>query len=140
MPINPGSRLGTYEVISPLGAGGMGEVYRARDARLNRDVALKVLPEIFASDPERLARFEREAQALAALKHPHIAMIYGMHDEPGQGGAHVRALVLEVVEGETLAERMERGPFPVDEAITSARQIADALEAAHEQGIIHRDL
>src|SRR5688572_20457571 len=118
----------------------MGEVYRARDSRLHRDVALKVLPEVFAADPERLARFEREAQALAALKHPHIAMIYGMHDERADGGAHVRALVLEVIEGEMLAERMERGPIPVDEAVTIARQIADALEAAHEQGIIHRDL
>jgi Tol biopolymer transport system component len=136
----PGSRLGPYEVLGPLGAGGMGEVYRARDSRLQRDVALKVLPEAFAADPERLARFEREAQALAALKHPHIATIYGMHDERGEGGAHVRALVLEVIEGETLAERMERGPIPVEEAVAIARQIADALEAAHEQGIIHRDL
>jgi serine/threonine protein kinase len=135
MPINPGSRLGTYEVISPLGAGGMGEVYRARDARLNRDVALKVLPEIFAADPERLARFEREAQALAALKHPHIATIYGIEEKDG-----VRALVLELVDGDTLEERLQRGPISVDESVRLARQIADALEAAHEQGIVHRDL
>ena len=135
MAVGPGSRLGTYEVVAAIGAGGMGEVYRARDLRLHREVALKVLPELFAADNERLARFEREAQALAALKHPHIATIYGIEDKDG-----VHALVLELVEGETLAEIIARGPVPPDEAIRIARQIADALDAAHEHGIIHRDL
>jgi Tol biopolymer transport system component len=135
MSLGPGTRVGSYEVVSPLGAGGMGEVYRARDPRLNREVALKVLPGVFADDPERLARFEREAQVLAALKHPHIATIYGIEEKDG---AH--ALVLELVEGETLAEIIARGPLPADEAVRIARQIADALEAAHEQGIVHRDL
>jgi serine/threonine-protein kinase len=135
-----GSRLGPYEIVSALGAGGMGEVYRARDAKLNRDVALKVLPEAFALDPDRLARFKREAQVLASLNHPHIAAIYGFEDS---GSVH--ALVLELVEGPTLAERIEglkaegKG-LPLDEALAIAKQIADALEAAHEQGIIHRDL
>src|SRR5687768_10557697 len=113
----------------------MGEVYRARDTRLNREVALKVLPEFFAADPERLARFEREAQTLAGLNHPHIAAIYGLEEKDG-----VRALVLELVEGETLAELIAKGPLPADEAVRIGRQIADALEAAHEQGVIHRDL
>ncbi len=131
----PGSRLGTYEILSPLGAGGMGEVYRARDGKLNRDVAIKVLPEAFAADAERLARFRREAQVLAALNHPHIAAIYGLEESGG-----VEALVLELVEGETLAERLAKGPLPVEEALEIARQIAEALEAAHERGIVHRDL
>ena len=135
MALMAGQRVGLYEVTGPLGAGGMGEVYRARDARLGRDVALKILPEMFASDPERLARFEREAQLLASLNHPHIAAIHGLEES----GA-VRALVMELVEGETLAERLTGGALPVDEALAVARQIADALEAAHEQGIIHRDL
>jgi eukaryotic-like serine/threonine-protein kinase len=135
MALGPGSRLGTYDVLSPLGAGGMGEVYRARDTRLNREVALKVLPDYFAADPERLARFEREAQTLAGLNHPHIAAIYGLEEKDG-----ARALVLELVEGDTLAELIANGPVPADEAIRIARQIADALEAAHEQGVIHRDL
>src|SRR5688572_12889512 len=113
----------------------MGEVYRARDTRLNREVALKVLPEFFAADPERLARFEREAQTLAGLNHPHIAAIYGIEEKGG-----VRALVLELVEGQTLAELIARGPLPPDDAVRLARQIADALEGAHEQGVIHRDL
>jgi Tol biopolymer transport system component len=126
-------------VIAPLGAGGMGEVYRGRDARLKRDVALKILPASFASDPERLARFEREAQALAALNHPNIAAIYGFEESTGATGSE-RALVLELVEGETLAERIARGRVPTAEALTIARQIAAALEAAHEQGIVHRDL
>jgi len=126
-----GSRLGPYEVLSSIGAGGMGEVYRARDSTLHRDVALKVLPEAFASDPDRLARFEREAQLLASLNHPNIAAIYGFHDN---------ALVLELVEGPTLADRIAGGPLPLDEALPIARQIADALDAAHEQGVIHRDL
>ncbi len=135
MSIGVGSRVGPYEVVAPLGAGGMGEVYRARDARLNREVALKVLPDAFAGDPERLARFEREAQSLAALKHPHIATIYGLEEREG-----TRALVLELIEGPTLAELMARGPLPPTDAVRIAAQIADALDAAHEQGIVHRDL
>src|SRR5260370_15916371 len=130
-----GSRVGPYEIVAPIGAGGMGEVFRARDSKLNRDVALKILPEAFASDPDRLARFTREAQTLAALNHPHIAHIHGLEDAGG-----VRALVMELVEGEDLAERIARRPIPLDEALPIARQIAEALEAAHEQGIIHRDL
>jgi serine/threonine protein kinase len=135
MSLSAGARLGPYEILAPLGAGGMGEVYRARDTKLRRDVAIKILPEIFTSDPERLARFEREAQMLAALNHSHIGAIYGVEDAGG-----VRALVLELVEGETLAERLRRGSIPAAEALAIARQIADALEAAHERSIIHRDL
>src|SRR5207244_5218691 len=116
-------------------SGGMGEVYRARDSKLKRDVALKVLPDAFALDAERLARFKREAQVLASLNHPHIAAIYGFEDS---GSVH--ALVLELVEGPTLADRIRQGPIPIDEALPIARQIADALQAAHEQNIIHRDL
>src|SRR6185503_4222265 len=130
-----GTRVGVYEVVAPIGAGGMGEVFRARDTRLKRDVALKVLREAVASDPERLARMHREAQVLAALNHPNIAAIYGFED-----GGDVHALVLEFVDGETLADRIARGPMPLDEALPIAKQIAEALEAAHEQGIIHRDL
>src|SRR5919106_3259066 len=135
MRLTPGTSLGPYEVISKLGEGGMGEVYRARDTRLDRDVALKILPETFAQDTERLARFEREAKTLASLNHPHIAQIHGFETSDG-----VKALVMELVEGDDLAVRIARGPVPVDEAILIARQIAEALEAAHEQGIIHRDL
>ena len=135
MTMQPGARLGLYEIQSPLGAGGMGEVYRAHDAKLNRDVALKVLPELFALDPDRLARFKREAQVLASLNHPNIGGIYGFEESNG-----LQALVLELVEGPTLADRIAQGPIPVDEALPIARQIAEALEAAHEQGIIHRDL
>src|SRR4029434_9707140 len=135
MPLATGTRLGPYEIESAIGAGGMGEVYRARDSRLNRDVALKILPGELALDPDRLARFKREAQVLASLSHPNIATIYGVEDADA---AH--ALVLELVEGPTLAERLERGPLPLEEAIAVARQIADALEAAHGQGIVHRDL
>jgi eukaryotic-like serine/threonine-protein kinase len=134
-----GSRLGSYEVIALLGAGGMGEVYRAHDARLGRDVALKILPPNFASDPERLARFKREAQVLASLTHPNIGAIFGLEDTM-LDGVRVEALVLELVEGQTLAERISHGPIPLEEALPIARQIADALEAAHAQGIIHRDL
>jgi tRNA A-37 threonylcarbamoyl transferase component Bud32 len=130
-----GTRIGPYEVLGPLGVGGMGEVYRARDPKLHRDVAIKILPESMARDPDRLARFEREAQVLAALNHPHIGGIHGVEEANG-----VQALVLELVEGPTLAQRLEQGALPVDEAVDVARQIADALEAAHEQGIIHRDL
>ena len=132
-----GTRLGSYELVSPLGEGGMGKVYRARDTQLNRQVAIKVLPELFALDADRLARFTREAQTLAALNHPHIAQIYGLEvTEPG--GA--RALVMELVEGEDLSAVIARRPIPLDEALPIARQIADALEAAHELGIVHRDL
>jgi serine/threonine-protein kinase len=135
MPFAAGVRLGPYEIGSPLGAGGMGEVYRARDPRLGRNVAIKILPETFGTDPERLARFQREAQVLASLNHPHIAAIYGIEES---GGA--RALVLELVEGPTLADRIAQGPVPLDDALPIAKQIAEALECAHENGIIHRDL
>ena len=135
MSLASGVRIGVYRVESLLGAGGMGEVYLARDTRLERNVALKVLPELFAADPDRLARFEREARVLAALKHPSIAAIHGLEESQD-----VHALVLELVEGETLADRIARGPVPLQEALTIARQIAEALEAAHECGIIHRDL
>ena len=135
MTLAVGTRLGPYEVIAALGSGGMGEVYRARDSKLNRDVALKILLEASASDPERLARFKREAQVLASLNHPHIAAIYGFEDS-----GSVQALVLELVEGPTLADRIANGPLPIDEALLIAGQIAEALEAAREQGVIHRDL
>jgi Tol biopolymer transport system component len=134
-----GRRLGTYEIRSMLGAGGMGEVYRAHDSKLGRDVALKILPTLFTRDPDRLARLEREARALAALSHLHVAGIYGIEDFDDAGTSR-RALVLELVEGETLAERLAPGALPLGEALNVARQIADALEAAHERGIIHRDL
>jgi serine/threonine protein kinase/Tol biopolymer transport system component len=148
MPLTAGTRLGEYEILAPIGAGGMGEVYRARDAKLNRDVALKVLPGLVASDPDRLARFRREAQVLASLNHPHIAQIYEMTSGVASGGAHTEtasrvvtlALVMELVEGPTLADRIALGPMAWSEAQPIARQIADALEAAHEQGIVHRDL
>jgi serine/threonine protein kinase len=130
-----GRRLGPYEIGPLIGAGGMGEVYRARDARLRRDVAIKVLPAMFTADPERLARFEREARILAALDHPHIEAIYGLEESDG-----IRALVLEFVDGETLAARIARGALPCRDALDIARQIADALETAHQKGIIHRDL
>jgi Tol biopolymer transport system component len=135
MPLTPGSRLGVYEVVSPLGAGAMGEVWRARDTRLSREVALKVLPASLAMDRERLQRFEREAQVLASLNHPNIASIYGVEEADGQ-----TALVLELVEGPTLDERIAQGPLPVDDAVGIARQIAEALEYAHERGVVHRDL
>ena len=135
MSLATGGRVGPYEIVSLLGAGGMGEVYRARDPKLNRDVALKILPGEFALDPDRLARFTREAQVLAALDHPNIGAIHGFEDSDG-----VHALVLQLVEGPTLADRIASGPMPIDDALPIARQIAEALEAAHEQGIIHRDL
>ena len=128
MSLTAGSRLGPYEILAPLGAGGMGEVYRARDTRLNRDVALKVLPEIFAKDAERMVRFEREAQVLASLNHPNIAALYGLEESGG-----IRALVMELVEGPTLSERISAGPIPIEEALPIARQIAEALETAHEK-------
>src|SRR5687768_8024073 len=144
MSLPTGTRVGPYEILASIGAGGMGEVYRARDAKLGRDVAIKILPGIFSADPERLARFEREARTLATLNHPNIAQIYGLehvseatgNNQPGR----VSALVMELVEGEDLAERLTRGAIPLDEALPIARQIADALEAAHERGVIHRDL
>ena len=135
MVLTSGTRLGAYEVTAQIGAGGMGEVYRARDGKLNRDVALKVLSEPFLLDVDRLARFRREAQVLASLNHPHIAQVYGFED----GGA-LHALVMELVEGPTLADRLTAGPIPSTEALSIARQIAAALEAAHSQGIVHRDL
>jgi Tol biopolymer transport system component/tRNA A-37 threonylcarbamoyl transferase component Bud32 len=135
MALSPGTRLGPYEIVAPLGAGGMGEVYRARDGRLDRDVAIKALPDAFADDPERLARFEREAKLLASLSHPNIAGIHGLEVAEGH-----RYLILELVEGETLAARLARGPLPLDEAMDVCRQIAAAVEAAHEAGVVHRDL
>ncbi len=135
MTVSAGTRLGSYEIVSAIGAGGMGEVYRARDTKLQREVALKVLPDAFTRDPDRLARFTREAQVLASLNHPHIGAIYGFEDSSG-----IHALVLELVEGDTLGDRIARGLIPLDEALPIAREICEALEAAHEQGIIHRDL
>ena len=135
MALNVGSRLGHYTVTAKLGEGGMGEVWEATDTKLNRQVALKILPEAFAADPDRLARFQREAQVLASLNHPGIAAIYGIEEADD-----TRALVLELVEGPTLADRISQGPIPVDEALPIAKQIAEALEAAHEAGVIHRDL
>src|SRR6266404_1329230 len=135
MGFTTGSRLESFEIIGLLGVGGMGEVYRARDTKLNRDVAIKVLPDSFANDPDRLARFQREAQVLASLNHPNIAHIHGLEESGG-----VRALVMELVEGEDLAQRLTRGAIPIDEALPIAKQIAEALEAAHEKGIVHRDL
>jgi Tol biopolymer transport system component len=135
MPLSVGRRLGSYEILAAVGAGGMGEVYRARDTKLDRDVALKVLPEMFSADADRLMRFEREAKTLAALNHPSIAHIYGIEESEG-----VRALVMEFVEGDDLAQRIGRGRIPVEEALALAKQIADAVEAAHGAGVIHRDL
>jgi len=143
MSFASGARFGAYEIVSLLGAGGMGEVYRARDTKLNRDVAIKVLLAEVAGDPDRLARFHREAQLLASLNHPHIGAIYGVEDahatSSGQAGATL-ALIMELVDGPTLAERLASGPMPIDEALPIARQIAEALEVAHDQGIVHRDL
>ena len=135
MTLNAGTRLGSYEIVSRLGAGGMGEVYRARDSKLDRDVAIKVLPDAFARDKERLARFEREAKLLARLSHANVATLYGLEESEGR-----KFLVMELVEGETLAERIARGPLALEEAIPLFIQIAEGLEAAHEKGIIHRDL
>ena len=135
MALNVGSRLGHYNVTALIGEGGMGQVYQATDTQLGREVALKILPDAFATDPDRLARFQREAQVLASLNHPNIAAIHGIE----QSG-DTRALVLELVEGPTLADRIAQGPVPLDEALPIAKQIAEALEAAHEAGVIHRDL
>ena len=136
--MTPGTRLGPFEVLAKLGEGGMGEVFRARDTTLDRQVAIKILPGVFAADPERLARFEREAKTLAALNHPHIAQIYGVEAATGSG---VRALVMELVEGPTLADLLAGGRgLSLDDVGAIGRQIAEALEAAHELGIVHRDL
>ena len=135
MPLAAGTRLGQYQILAPIGAGGMGEVYRASDTKLGREVAIKVLPQAFARDPERLARFEREARLLAALNHPNIAAIYGFEQCDG-----VPFLVLELVPGPTLAELLGAGPLEIPEALRICKQIAEALESAHEKGIIHRDL
>ncbi|HEY6617380.1 MAG TPA: serine/threonine-protein kinase, partial [Vicinamibacterales bacterium] len=135
MALTPGTRLGPYEVVSAIGAGGMGEVYRATDTKLKRQVAIKILPASVATDHDRLARFQREAEVLASMNHPNIAGIYGLEESGG-----VTALVMELVAGEDLSQRITRGPITVDEALPIARQIAEALEAAHEQGIVHRDL
>jgi serine/threonine protein kinase len=130
-----GSRLGSYEILAPIGAGGMGEVYRARDTKLGREVAIKVLPEAFSRNKERLARFRREARLLASLNHPNIATLFDFQESDG-----VHYLVLEFVPGKTLAERIDKGPLPFEEALPLFKQIAEALEAAHEKGIVHRDL
>ena len=129
MPLEPGTTLGPYDITAQIGVGGMGEVYRARDTKLDRDVAIKVLPASLAGDPERIARFQREAKTLAALNHPNIAQIHGLEESEG-----VKALVMELVEGPTLEDRIAQGAIPVDEALPIAKQIAEALEAAHEQG------
>jgi serine/threonine protein kinase len=135
MPLSSGAPFGPYEILAPLGVGGMGEVYRARDLKLHRDVALKVLPDAVARDADRRVRFEREAHVLAALNHPHIAAIYGIAENQG-----VTALVLELVEGLTLEQHLTGRALPLEETVAIARQIAEALEAAHEAGIVHRDL
>src|SRR5436190_231382 len=135
MSFTTGTRIGPYEITSPLGEGGMGVVYRAHDTKLGREVAIKALPDAFASDSDRLQRFQREAQILASLNHPNIAQIYGLEESDKN-----RCIVMELVEGQTLQERLKREPIPIDEALQIAKQIAEALEAAHEKGIIHRDL
>src|SRR5215831_10428148 len=135
MALTIGTQLGSHQIIALLGKGGMGEVYRARDLKLKREVAIKVLPEDFSRDSDRVSRFQREAELLASLNHPNIAGIYDVQQDGDS-----RFLVLELVEGETLADRIARGPIPLDEALGIAKQIAEALEAAHDRGIIHRDL
>jgi serine/threonine-protein kinase len=135
MALTAGTRLGPYEILVPIGAGGMGEVYRARDTTLKRDVALKVLPATFLRDPERMARFQREAEVLASLDHPNIGQIYGIVDSEDS-----RGLVLALIEGPTLADRIEAGPLTLDEAVAISKQIIDALEYAHDRGVVHRDL
>src|ERR1700756_1412413 len=135
MALTTGTKLGPYEIQSPLGAGGMGEVYRARDTRLERDVAVKILPAEFSSDPVRKQRFEREAKTISCLNHPHICML---HDVGSQDG--ISYLVMECVEGETLAKRLEKGPLPLEQVLKYGMQIADALDRAHLSGVVHRDL
>src|SRR5687768_14677437 len=140
MALPAGFRLGSHEITAKLGEGGMGEVYRATDSRLRRSIAIKVLPAALTADPDRLIRFEREAQLLASLNHPNIAHVYGFESAPLPDGSSGHFIAMELVEGEDLAERLKRGPIPVDESIAIARQIAEALEEAHERGIVHRDL
>ena len=135
MSFDPGHELAHYEILEPIGRGGMGEVYRARDTKLGRDVAIKVLPDEFSQDKERLTRFEREARLLAQVNHANIATLHGLEKEGDQ-----QFLVMELVEGETLAERIAKGPIPIEEAIRLFTQIARGLEAAHDKGVIHRDL
>src|SRR5262247_688129 len=135
MPLAPGTRLGPYEVLAPLGAGGMGEVYRARDTRLERTVAIKILPAHLSSDPGRKQRFEREAKTVSGLNHPHICVLYDVGHQDG-----IDFLVMECVEGETLAKRLEKGPLPLEQVLKYGAQIADALDKAHRAGIVHRDL
>ena len=135
MRVEAGSQLGHYRIVELLGKGGMGEVWRGRDTTLDRDVAIKVLPELMARDPERVLRFEREAKLLASLNHPNMAAIHGFSESDG-----IRFLVLEFVEGETLAQRLKSGPMPIEDALEASRQVAEALEAAHASGVIHRDL
>ena len=143
MSLTAGARLGPYEILGALGAGGMGEVYRARDTKLNRDVAIKVLPDVFVADPERGARFAREAQLLAALNHPHIAQVFGLEERSDPDGRAVSYIVLEFVDGQSLAQKLDAAKgagLGVHESLRIARQIVDAVEAAHEKGIVHRDL
>src|SRR5437773_469576 len=135
MALTAGTRIGPYEGTSQLGEGGMGVVFRARDTKLQRDVALRILPDHLADDPERLARFQREAQLLAQLNHPNIAAVYGLEESD-----NTRCIVMELVDGETLQERLKRGPIPIEEALPIAKNICSALEAAHEKAIVHRDL
>src|SRR2546425_5925071 len=135
MPLSAGANLGPYEILSAIGAGGMGEVYRARDKRLGREVAIKILPEEFARDADRLARFEREARAVASLNHPHICVLHDIGNQDGAG-----YMVMEYVAGETLAARIEKGALPLDQALQLATQIADALDRAHRAGVTHRDV
>ena len=135
MPLQPGTTLGPYEILSPIGAGGMGEVYKARDTRLDRTVAIKVLPEHVAADPDLKQRFEREAKTISSLNHPHICTLHDIGEQDG-----IDFLVLEYLEGDTLAQRLEKGPLPLDQALKIAIEIADALDKAHRQGITHRDL
>ena len=135
MPLSPGTKLGPYEILSPIGAGGMGEVYQAKDTRLDRTVAIKVLPSELAESAERKARFEREARAISQLNHPHICTLYDVGEEDG-----VDFIVMEYLEGETLAEILKRGPLPLDKALEYGIQIADGLDAAHRARVVHRDL
>src|SRR5262245_10619993 len=135
MALESGTRLGAYQILALIGSGGMGEVYHAHDVKLDRDVAIKVLPQVLRDDPERLARFEREARTLAALSHPNIAHVHGFEDSSG-----VPALIMQLVEGPTLADRIANGRIPLEDALPLARQVAEGLQAAHEQGIVHRDL
>src|SRR6185436_18690277 len=135
MPLTPGSRLGPYDIVAPLGAGGMGEVYRAKDSRLGREVALKVVPEAFASDPARLARFEREARTVAGLNHPNIVVLYSVEEERG-----VRFLTMELVEGQGLDRMVSAGALPLARVLDLGIALAEALAAAHDRGVVHRDL